>query len=67
MNHLMITERLHDLHPLPNFKRRSNQERSDKKAYGTQGKFKIHTMLQSANPDDLRSRTRLGVVGKTLL
>ena len=63
----MITERLHDLHPLPNFQRRSHGERSDKKAYGTHVKFKIHAMLQSVNPDDLRSFTRLGVVRKTLI
>jgi len=35
MNQIAISERLHDLHTLPNFIRRSNRERSDNKAYGT--------------------------------
>jgi len=30
-------------------------------------RIKIHTKLQSVNPEELRSFTRLGVVGKTLL
>ena len=40
MNQIMITERLQDLHILPNIIMRSNRERSDKKAYGAHGKIK---------------------------